>query len=270
MKETISVSRTHEVLSLITGISFTNVPSWYGATRRDLKMDLIVPKIREGHRPLPVIIWICGGAYMVVDHSVWIPEMLRFARTGYVIASIEYRTSNEAQFPAALEDCQAAVRFLKEHAGDYAIDPEHIFVMGESAGGTMASLVGLTLPQDISGVVDFYGLSDLTGSTALAPGNPAVPDWTVKAFLGAAYTEEDARKASAVHLVTPEAPPFLILHGTEDALVPIAQSEALYEKLLSNGVRANFLAVTGANHGDDLLYQDDVIDRILDFLNSCL
>ena len=73
---------------------------------------------------------------MVVDRSVWLPELMRFAARGYVAASIEYRTSNEAQFPAQLTDVKAAVRYLRAHAEDYSIDPGRIFAMGESAGGT--------------------------------------------------------------------------------------------------------------------------------------
>lgn len=144
MKSSIKIKKTKEVISLITGIAFSNVPCWYDAARRDLQMDLIVPKNRKNHAKCPAVIWICGGAYMVVNHSVWLPEMIRFARAGYVVASIEYRTSNEAQFPAQLVDVKAAVRYLKAHSEQYCIDPDRIFVMGESAGGTMACLIGAT------------------------------------------------------------------------------------------------------------------------------
>lgn len=108
MKTSIKMQKTKEVLSFITDIAFSNVPCWYDAARRDLHMDLIVPKNRQSHAECPVVIWICGGAYMVVNHSVWLPEMVRFARAGYVVTS---------------------------------------FVMGESAGGTMACLIGATADQ---------------------------------------------------------------------------------------------------------------------------
>ena len=75
MKQTLSVEAKQEVLSLISGVAFANVPSWYGATRRDLKMDILAPKVRENAAPRPALVWICGGAYMVVDRSVWVPEM---------------------------------------------------------------------------------------------------------------------------------------------------------------------------------------------------
>ena len=113
MQKQLHVERKREVLSLITNVTFASVPCWYGASRRDLKMDLIVPKNRTNHPACPAIVWICGGAYRVVNRSVWLPEMMRFARAGYVVASIEYRTSNEAIFPAQLIDVKAAVRFLR-------------------------------------------------------------------------------------------------------------------------------------------------------------
>ena len=110
MRKQLHVERKREVLSLVTDITFANIPCWYGASRRDLKMDLIVPKNWTAHADCPAIVWICGGAYRVVNRAVWLPEMMRFARAGYVVASIEYRTSSEAIFPAQLIDVKAAVR----------------------------------------------------------------------------------------------------------------------------------------------------------------
>ncbi|MCI8526634.1 MAG: alpha/beta hydrolase [Oscillospiraceae bacterium] len=277
MQETLQIERKHEVLSLVTNVAFSNVPSWYGSTRRDLCMDLLVPKFRESHAPCPCIVWVCGGAYMVVDRSVWIPEMLYFARAGYVVASIEYRTSNEARFPAPLIDAKAAVRYLKAHAGEYCIDPERVYIMGESAGGTLASLVGTTagrpefeqgdwLDQDSSvrAVVDFYGPSLIEETSCNT--NDDVPYWTMEAFLGPRFTPEQAKRASAAAYVTPASPPFMILHGQADPLIPLAQSEHFYEALKKNGVDVEFLILESAGHGDDRFYQDAIKDRILDFL----
>lgn len=279
MKMSIKIKKTKEVLSFITDIAFTNVSCWYDAARRDLHMDLIVPKNRQGHAKCPAVIWICGGAFMVINHSVWLPEMVRFARAGYVVASIEYRTSNEAQFPAQLIDVKAAVRYLKAHAEQYCIDPDRIFVMGESAGGTMACLIGATAGQKeydqgdyleydsrVKGVVDFYGLVDLTADVSSE--SDAVPEWTLQAFLGTSYEREQAEKASAVRYIDEKTPPFMILHGTEDPIVPIEQSRQLYETLQKNGVRADYYEVEGAVHGDDAFYEDEIVDKILDFLGT--
>ncbi len=266
MKEKIRIARNREVLSLITGVTYTNVPSWYGATRKDLHMDLIVPKYREAHAPLPVILWFCGGAFRVMDRSVWIPELVDLARGGFVVASVEYRTGNEAVFPAQLEDAMAAVRFLKEHASDYSIDPTRMFSMGESAGGSIASLLGTS--GCVQGVVDFYGLVDLTSVLVEGPGNDTIPAWTLEEYLGVGYGPEQAVKASALLQVTPDTPPHLILHGTEDQAVDPAQSRRYYEKLVENGVPATLLEIEGAGHGDDLFYEKEIKDRILQFLKG--
>lgn len=287
MRKQLCIEKKREVLSLITDITFSNVSCWYDASRRDLKMDLILPKNRTAHSACPTIVWICGGAYRVVNRSVWLPEMMRFARAGYVVASIEYRTSNEAIFPAQLIDVKSAVRFLRAHAKEYCVDPGKIFALGESAGGTMASLLGVTGNQKeldqgdhldqtsaVQGVVDYYGVVDLSDASAekdrkLAAANQSndVPYFAFEEFLGVGYGKAEADKASAIQYVSEETPPFMILHGTEDAVVPMAQSEKLYNTLQKAGIPCEIAVVEGAAHGDDLFYQDEMTDLVLSFLN---
>ena len=288
MRKQLCVERKREVLSLIPNVSFSNVPCWYDASRRDLKMDLIVPKNRTGHPACPAVVWICGGAYRVVNRSVWLPEMMRIARAGYVVAGIEYRTGNEAVFPAQLIDVKAAVRFLRAHAKAFCVDPNRIYAMGESAGGTMASLLGVTgdrkefdlgdhLDQSsaVQGVVDYYGVVDLSGASAeqdrmdaaVNPNND-VPYFAFEEFLGVGYQKAEAEKASAVRYISEQTPPFMILHGTKDAVVPMAQSQRLYDALQKNGIPCEFMVIEEAAHGDDLFYQDEVTDDVIRFLNS--
>ena len=287
MRKQLCIEKKREVLSLITDITFSNVSCWYDASRRDLKMDLILPKNRTVHSACPTIVWICGGAYRVVNRSVWLPEMMRFARAGYVVASIEYRTSNEAIFPAQLIDVKSAVRFLRAHAKEYCVDPGKIFALGESAGGTMASLLGVTGNQKeldqgdhldqtsaVQGVVDYYGVVDLSDASAekdrkLAAANQSndVPYFAFEEFLGVGYGKAEADKASAIQYVSEETPPFMILHGTEDAVVPMAQSEKLYNTLQKAGIPCEMAVVEGAAHGDDLFYQDEMTYLVLSFLD---
>lgn len=278
MKTVIKKDVKREVLSLITDISYSCVPAWYGCTMRNLKMDIITPKVRENHEKCPLVVWFCGGAFRVVDKSVWMPEMMSFARKGYVVASVEYRTSNEAKFPASLIDAKAAIRFLKAHAEEFCIDTDRIAVMGESAGGTMASLVGLTADKkefdqgdfleydsSVNAVIDFYGLIDLNIDLG-DEGTDDVPPWMLKDYLGLKYTKEDAEKASALTYVTEQAPPVMILHGGEDVVVSMSQSEAFYEKLQEKGVDTDLLILEGAYHGDDGFYQEDVLSTVDEFL----
>ena len=279
MKQTLSVRADHEVLSLISNVAFANVPSWYGATRHDLRMDILAPKVRDGIAPRPAIVWICGGAYMVVDHSVWMPEMQYFARRGFVVASIEYRTSNEARYPAQLIDVKAAIRYLKAHCRELAVDPDRVFVMGESAGGSLASLAAVTgtrtefdqgdnlhVDSRVSGAVSFYGPSALEGAELGSEGNPDVPNWTMAAWLGLPLTKEKLAAASATSYLDEATPPFLLLHGTNDSTVPIALSDRFYEALQAHGVEAEYLVLEGAGHGDDRFFQDGVKEKILEFL----
>lgn len=287
MRKQLCIEKKREVHSLITDVTFSNVTCWYGASRRDLKMDLIVPKHRAAHPACPAIVWICGGAYRVVNRAVWLPEMMRFARAGYVVASIEYRTSNEAIFPAQLTDVKSAVRFLRAHAKEFCVDPGKIYAMGESAGGTMASLLGATgdrkeldqgdhLDQSsaVQGVVDYYGVVDLTDASAerdrlTAEENHSndVPYFAFEAFLGVGYGKEEAEKASAIRYISEKTPPFMILHGTKDTVVPMGQSQALYDALQQKGVPCEFVAIEDAVHGDDLFYQDEMTDQVISFLN---
>lgn len=279
----IAVEKKREVLSLITGVTYANVPSWYGATRRDLHMDLIVPKNRVGHAPCPCIVWFCGGTFRVMDRAVWMPELMRFAEAGFVAASVEYRTGNEAIFPAPLVDAKAAVRFLRAHAEDFCIDPARIVSVGESAGGAIACLLGVTgedksldqgdwLDQSssVAAVVDYYGLADMTISLEGFEGNDIVPPWMLEEALGVRYTRQQAESASAIKRVTPSAPPHLILQGLEDTVVSPSQSRNYYEKLRENGVTAELLELEDAQHGDDLFFQDEVKDRVLQFLQRTL
>lgn len=282
MIENITLQPAQEVLSLVNGVTYSMVPHWYEGTYRDLKMNLILPKHRENHPAQPCLLFLCGGAYSVVDDAIWMPELMYFARRGYTVATINYRTSNQAIFPAQLIDAKAAVRFLKAHAGQFCIDPERIVISGESAGGTLCSLVGVTggeaefeqgdfLDYDsrVAAVVDFYGPVDMLA--AAGKGAQGMPDWIIPSFLGAGYDEATARRASAIEYVNALTPPFMILHGTADPVVDMkSQSDRMYEKLQENGVYVEYLRFTDAGHGADVFYQPEVKERICKFLDKVL
>ncbi len=277
MIERMQVEHRRDVLSLVPGVVYATVPGWFGATWDPLKMDILMPKNRAGHKKLPCLVWVCGGGFMDVDRTVWMPEMVRIAEAGFVVASVEYRVSGEAQFPAQLQDVKAAVRFLRAHADMYCIDADHIFAMGESAGGTMASLLGVTgehtefdvgeyLDQSsaVQGVVDVYGLVRLT--TDKVPPETGLPYWMIEAFVGMGYNQAQADAASAVWYVNENTPPFLILQGTADNVVDPGQSQAMYDTLIAHSVPADLIYVEGAGHGDELIYQDAVMDKVIQFL----
>lgn len=282
MKKILNLKVEHEALTLMTNVTYRRVISWFGSTMRDLKMDIILPKNRKGHVACPTILWFCGGAYKEVDRAVWIPQLVDLARRGYVIASAEYRTSNESPFPAALEDAKAAVRFLKANAADFFVDPDRICVMGESAGGTLASLVGTTsgckefdvgenlnYSSSVKAAVDYYGVVKMDIQKEVCDTeNSSVAAWCMEAFLGSNWKE--AERASAINYVCKDTVPFLIFHGDRDQLVPIANSELFYEKLIENGCDAEFYTIAGAGHGEDVFYQKPIMDIIDTFLKRVL
>lgn len=278
-KETFTLPVTQEVWKLLTDVTYAQVPYWFDQSWRPLKLDLLLPKHQENHKPLPLFVWLCGGGFTVMDKDIWVPELIDIARSGFVVASVQYRTSNEAPFPAAIEDVKAAIRFLRAHAEQFCIDPEKVAIGGESAGGHLACMAGVTgqdpmydkgdyLPYSsaVQAVVDVYGLVDVT--TCL---RGPEPDFTTM-MLGAQPQDvpEKTREASPLLRVHPGCPPFFILHGDKDDMVDPDQSERLAKALEENGVPFEYLVLQGAGHGDDAFYQPACKERVIQFLHRVL
>jgi len=261
---------------------------------RPLQLDLWVP---AGDAPAPLVVWVHGGGFMFGDRR-HLPETLRtnqlfdaLLAAGLTVATIDYRHAMEAPFPAQLHDAKAAVRYLRAHADDLGISTARIGVMGESAGGHIAALVGLTAHRaDLEGthgvvgpssavdvVVDWYGPADL----ATMPRKTLPPDIAAKLPPELLVAPEDQltrglegpalADASPVTHVTPDAPPFLLVHGTTDWLVPYAQSEQLAAALVAAGVPVRLVPVDGAEHifngCDDI---DAVVRLSVDYLAEAL
>jgi acetyl esterase/lipase len=237
---------------------------------RPLQLDLWVPS----GPPAPVVVWVHGGGFMFGDRR-YLPETLRpdqlfqaLVDAGLAVATIDYRHALEAPFPAQLHDAKAAVRYLRAHADQLGISTERIAVAGESAGAHIAALVGLTAHRpDLEGthgvvgpssavdvVVDWYGPADLTTMprmelppqiAAKLPPEMATPpeDHLTRGLTGAALAD-----ASPTTHVTPASPPFLLVHGTADWVVPYTQSEQLHAALTAAGVEARLVPVEGAQH----------------------
>lgn len=278
MKKSLKLDINQECWSLVTDITYTTVPYWYNATFRDLKASIVIPKARETEKRYPLLIWICGGAFKVMDKDVWWPQWMEFARRGVIVASIEYRTGNEAVFPAALLDVKAAIRYFKENAEKFAIDPNQVFLSGESAGGALAALAGTDIKESVKvtgerhdnkvrGVIDFYGVVDM--SCKIDMDNCNMTAGAEELFIGVEGDRlELLKEASAVNHISEKTPPFLIFHGTKDQLVSIEQSNLLYEKLCKAGVRTDYYILEQEGHGADAFYQAEIMDIIYDFIQS--
>ncbi len=214
----------------------------------------------------PLIVWVHGGAWLAGSKDNC--PALRFLREGYAVASINYRLSQHAVYPAQIEDCKAAIRWLRANAGRFGYDGARIGVWGSSAGGHLVALLGTTgstrefdtgslsnVSSRVQCVVDFFGPSDLTRMAAQAlPGSkldhdgPGSPE---SKLVGGPIqqTRELAARANPINFISVQTPPFLILHGDADDVVPIGQSEILHAALKKGGVDSTFHVVKGAGHG---------------------
>ena len=230
-----------------------------------LKLDLVRPKDAKG--PLPVIICIHGGGFRAGNRYGYRPLCIKLAQHGYAAATISYRLAPKYQFPAAIFDCKAAVRFLKWNAEKYGLDQARVGVTGSSAGGHLAQFLGVTanvaefdpgIPPSTGGiravpttgvrcVVNVYGPSDFTKSYGKSVDAAEVlPLW-----LGGNLETARAKhiRASPLNWVTPNAAPTLCIHGTEDKYVAHEQAVWLVDRLKACGVEAELLTLEGAGHG---------------------
>ena len=226
-----------------------------------LKLDLYLPATTS--RPAPVIVWIHGGGWRMGDKS-HCPFASATAR-GYAVASLDYRLTDKAIFPAQIHDCKAAIRWLRAHAAEYGLDADHIGAVGASAGGHLVALLGTTggmkelegtvgdnlkYSSKVQAVADFCGPTAFTGETILGPIAKRERPSLDKLFGGPIADHEDlARLASPAVHVTKDDPPFLIVHGDQDPLVPLRQAQILDEKLTEAGVEHTLHIVKGGGHG---------------------
>jgi len=281
MKEKLMINTTKPQYVQVSDITYAQVDSWYDHCRRDLKLDLIYPEDMSDKR-YPCIVWICGGGWMRMDKSAHLSYLSTLAHQGFVVCSVEYRTSNEGCYPMQIEDVKAAIRYLRAHADRYRIDKEHFGAMGESAGGFLTCMAALD--HDKNHDVGDY-LEESSSIQAACPWYPPTNLSTFKykdAEECAASMEslllgyntmrniKEAYNSSPVSKVTKDAPPFLIIHGINDQTVPFEQSEELYDKLIENGCDADLIALEGADHADLQFFQDELWDRIIEFFKTKL
>ena len=285
MKRKIKVEVRRRQIACDAGVPFCSVDERFGHFSHELRMDIVYPETPFGSTEVihyPCVLWLCGGGWLDMDRSMHIAYLSRLAREGFVVASAEYRTSNLAPYPACVKDVKAAIRFLRARADRYNIAGERIGVMGESAGGHLAAMAALNTSPDldegehleyrsvVQAACAWYPPADLS-LFPLCPSEDAAGSFE-SLLLGKNIVthKEDAIKASPVTYVTADAPPFLILHGNSDPVVPFACSESLYNKLIGAGCDAELVEIEGAWHADIAFFQDEVQDMIAAFFSQKL
>lgn len=247
---------------------------------KTLKLD--VYHLENLDAPQPLVVFIHGGSWKKGNKDDYRRYLVDYARKGYVTATVAYRLSQEAIFPAALDDVVCALKWLKSHADDYHIDPENIAVVGGSAGAHLAMLLGYRaddsdykgdceypeINADVKAIVNLYGPVDLT--TDFAINHPSV-----KQLLGTDYSEATKsayENCSPITFISPDDPPTLTFHGTIDDIVPVVQADMLDEALQKNKVPSYYHRLEGWPHTMDLglkindycqYYMDEFFEKYL-------
>ncbi|MFO1093460.1 MAG: alpha/beta hydrolase [Planctomycetaceae bacterium] len=248
-----STAFAQENIVFETGVEYTNPDGQH------LQLNIARPAALDQVRP--AVLCIHGGGFRAGKRERWDDLCKKLAARGYVAATVMYRLAPKYQYPAAVHDVKAGVRWLRAHARDYRIDPERIGVVGDSAGGHLVQYLGVTgdeksLEGDggnpnqssrVTCVVNYYGPSDLTKSYGKSVDAAEVlPMW-----LGGDAVKEHHRHilASPLYWVTPDAAPTLLIHGTEDQYVAFEQAQWIYDKLKAADVEVELLKLEGAKHG---------------------
>jgi acetyl esterase/lipase len=254
----------------IADVTYDQIPGF-----RPLTLDIYLPSSRAKR---PLILYIHGGGW-TNGHSRQsgafddFPKVLAsLAARGYTVASVNYRLSSEAPFPAALQDVKSAIKFLRAHEDEYGIDPSKGLVWGGSAGGHLAALTALTCgvmefeptttanaspelarvasqSDCVTAAVTWYGIFDLAMVPSL--NGAAAPSPTIKKFLGCTgdvCSKDDLDAASPRHYIKSSSPPFLLVHGSEDKTVDPAQSTHFKEAMEGAGAHADLLLIPAVDH----------------------
>jgi len=259
---------------------------------RPLFLDLRLPSPGEARHPL--IIWIHGGGWIYGSRRRLPPHLFENAvhdqmlDAGFAVASVDYRLALEAGFPGMLLDVKAAIRWLRGHAAEFDLDPARVILWGESAGGHLAVMAGVCTKLDgvertgehteqseiPTAIVDWYGPVDLTAMAQADLGADSEevgatgdrPEAVLQQSSGWTYAE-----LSATTYLRPDVPPVFVGHGTDDQIVPVAQSRTLVAGLRSAGGSVEYLEVPGADHvWRNAASVPDIVDRSLNFVSKAL
>ena len=247
-----------------------------------LTLDLFTPDSATPEKPLPLIIWVHGGGWRNQSKASCLPLRVNFMARGYAVASVGYRLSGVAKFPAQIQDCKAAVRWLRANAAKYNLDPARFGAWGSSAGGHLVTLLGvssgardfdtgahLDASSAVQAVADYYGPVDFTEKHV--PPDTEKIKIPVAELLGGPVSEkmELAAAASPLGYATKARgaakntfPPLFIIHGTDDPTVNVAHAKLMHEAMLKAGASSKLKLLEGAKHGGKQFSEKTLLDEI--------
>lgn len=259
-------------------ISYTQIKNQWNCY--DLHMTLLVPRTEQLK---PAILFLPGGGFKESHYHKLVQLRLALANAGFIVAGAEYQPL-PAKFPGPVLNAKMALGYLREHAQELRLDPQKIIVMGDSAGGYLAQLLGVTsgttqwLPQNlavektlVSAVVSLYGFSDLTTLKGTHAASPTAPEalllygiqWHEQQPKTVVSDPDSAQQASPIYHVRPGLMPFLLLHGTDDHLVSPQQTAIMAKALEKQGNPVTYWQLTGADHGSVEWCQASLHERIV-------
>ena len=264
-----------QIPSALYGTTLTDIAYCTTSTSAQ-KMDVYFPSVASSGGPWPVLAYVHGGSWMHGDKTEAIMFVDRMTSQGYLLVSINYRLYPEGKFPNMIEDVKCAIRFLRAHASEFNLDPNRIAAIGPSAGGHLVSLLGtsdvnagwdvgeyLDQSSRVQAVVAMAPVADLTRS---------FPNADIEAMRGVGFGEDNIVLASPITHVTPDDPPFLLIHGDQDTVVPYEQSQIMYDRLIQTNVPVQLVIVQRAGHsltspdGSATPTFDEINQIILNFL----
>ena len=289
----IEVESSVPEIGLHQNVTFAQYFTW---PESRLQMDIFRPAVKG---KVPAVIFAPGGWWLTAPKVAGTQICYQLAQARFVAASIEYRTIGTVNYVESIGDVKAAVRWLRANADKFNIDKDKMAIFGMSAGGYLASRVGVTggekkfdfgdnLDQSssVQAVVDIFGPTDLTKIAAdypkakqdmyYSPGAPpalfvnGVPCYKDSKGGSLLDTPETARDSNPITYISKNTPPFLIMHGNADTTVSPSQSKILYDALIKNGVDVDYYVLNGGEHNAAHFYQPKAFGIIVDFLNRTL
>jgi acetyl esterase/lipase len=239
----------------VPDISFATLPGY-----RPLTLDVY---FKPGATKRPLLLYIHGGGWamgtsrQLAAFSDFPAVLADMAARGYAVAAVNYRLKAEAHYPAQAQDVDAAIRWLRAHADEYGIDPLRVGVFGDSAGGHLAAMAAVDCDRSVpvekgdcvQAAVPWYGIYDFTVTDRPRPPEDFKPIYDFLGCKDAADCVEEIKAVGPINYVDAKDPPMLLLHGQEDAAVPVIQARVMLERLKSAGVPAQLVEYPGANHG---------------------